>query len=129
MALEALRSLFANSKATTAQVQDMSAATAIKFHGGADTIFVDVRGAAEIAQTGTIKGAVHVPLQELARHADPSGRATLPAVDSDKTIILVCASGMRSANAAQQLIELGYRNVATIVGGIGQWKSAGGAIQ
>lgn len=107
----------------------MAAATAVQFHGDADTVFVDVRGVAEIAQTGTIRGAIRAPLPEFTEHADPSGKSSLPAADSGTTIIMVCASGARSAAAAHQLVGLGYENVANISGGIGQWHKADGPME
>lgn len=120
---------FFGGNSSGARVQNMSGSAAVQFHGDPNAVFVDVRGADEIAYTGTIEGAVRAPLPEFARHADPSGAGSLPAAADGKTIILVCASGARSGAAAQQLIRLGYENVANISGGIGQWKMAGGKLE
>lgn len=127
MNLASLFSGFGNS--TGAQVKNLSAAAAVQLHGQADVVFVDVRGHDEIAYSGTIKGAIRAPLPEFATHADPSGKAMLPAADSGKTILLVCASGARSGAAARQLATMNYPEVGNISGGIGAWKAAGGPME
>ncbi len=129
MNFDTIKTLFAGSQGSGARAEDMSASTAVQFHGDADTVFVDVRGLGEIAHSGTIRGAIRAPLPEFARHADPSGAGSLPAANAGKTIILVCASGARSGAAAQQLVRMGYTKVANIMGGIGAWSRAGGPME
>lgn len=114
---------------TGATVQTISGDSAVQFFGDDDTVFVDVRGLGEISYSGTIKGAVRAPLPEFMRHAKPDGSGTLPAADAGKRIIVVCASGARSGAACQQLVSLGYTNVANLRGGIGAWSHAGGAME
>ena len=109
-------------------MQTISASSAVQFFNDADTIFIDVRGHAEVSMSGTIKGAVIVPLQEFSAHAQPDGSGTLPATNEGKRIILVCASGARSGAAGMQLMRMGYDNVANLSGGIGAWARAGGAM-
>ncbi len=110
-------------------MQTISANSAVQFLGDKDTVFVDVRNPGEIANSGTIKGALVAPLPEFASHARPDGSSTLPAADAGKKIIVVCASGARSGAAAQQLLRAGYQDVANLSGGIGAWSRAGGAMQ
>lgn len=124
-----LGSLFAGGNAGGAQVENMSASSAVQFHGDPDTVFVDVRGLGEIQMSGTIKGAVRAPLPEFGNHAQPEGGGSLPAVADNKRIILVCASGARSGVAAQQLVRMGYTQVANLRGGIGGWMGAGGPVE
>ena len=114
---------------TGATVQTISGNSAVQFLDDKDTVFVDVRSLGEISYSGTIKGAVRAPLPEFMRHAQPDGSGTLPSADSGKRIIVVCASGARSGAACQQLIKLGYTNVANLRGGIGAWSHAGGAME
>jgi rhodanese-related sulfurtransferase len=114
--------------ASGARVDTISGETAVKFFGDRDTVFVDVRTPGEIEASGTVKGALKVPLQEFARHARPDGRGSLPAAGAGKRIILVCASGARSAAAAEQLVQMGYAEVANLRGGIGAWFRAGGPV-
>jgi len=110
------------------KMQTISAASAVRFHGDPDSVFVDVRGPGEISMSGTVAGALVAPLPEFARHARPDGSGTLPAASSGKRIILVCASGARSGVAAQRLVGLGYTDVANLCGGIIAWKQAGGPL-
>jgi rhodanese-related sulfurtransferase len=42
-------------------------------------------------------------------------------------IVVYCASGARSARAAQLLADLGYGPVSNL-GGLGDWKSGGGKV-
>ena len=114
---------------TGTKVETISGNSAVEFFGDKDTVFVDVRSLGEMQMSGTIKGAIRAPLPEFSRHAKPDGSGTLPAASDDKRIIVVCASGARSGAACQQLIQMGYTNVANLRGGIGAWSHAGGAME
>jgi rhodanese-related sulfurtransferase len=114
---------------TGVRVETISGNSAVQFFGDKDTVFVDVRSLGEMQMSGTVKGAIRAPLPEFARHAKPDGSGSLPGIDAGKRIIVVCASGARSAAAAQQLVSMGYSNVANLRGGIGAWAQAGGAME
>ena len=80
--------------------------------GTADTpSVVDVRDPAEFA-AWSIPSAVNIPLDELRARADE-----LPA---DREVVSVCASGNRSATAAEVLSRTG-RKVANLSGGMAAW--------
>ncbi len=111
-----------------ASFENISAGSAVQFHNDKDTIFVDVRSHGEVQMSGTVKGAIIAPLNELSTHARPDGSGSFPAANENKRIILVCASGARSGVAARQLTSMGYENVANLSGGIGAWHRAGGAM-
>lgn len=49
-------------------------------------------------------------------------------VPRDATIIVYCASGNRSALAADTLRTMGYANVASLEGGFRAWVDAGGPV-
>lgn len=85
--------------------------------GGQRPVLLDVR-AREEYEPGHLKDAVHIPrgLLELA------AAAHLP--DRDRLIIVYCAGGVRSALAAQTLVEMGYRDVASMLGGYDEWAGA-----
>lgn len=85
---------------------------------------VDVRDAPELAN-GTIPGAVHASRGMLEFYADPSSPYHKTELNPDRRVILHCASGGRSALAAQTLRELGYINVAHLDGGLKAWQAAG----
>jgi molybdopterin/thiamine biosynthesis adenylyltransferase/rhodanese-related sulfurtransferase len=72
---------------------------------------------------GHLPGAVHVP----RGHLESRIEAAVP--DHDGSVILYCASGIRSALAVRQLAELGYTDVVSMSGGFQQWKSEGRAWQ
>src|SRR5829696_5538583 len=90
-----------------------------KQQGSNGAVLVDVRETDELA-AGRIPGAKHVPRSYLESRIE----AAVP--DHDKHVILYCASGNRSAFAAQTLQELlGYEDVASMRGGITLWKDRG----
>jgi rhodanese-related sulfurtransferase len=91
--------------------------------GGA--LLVDIRDAPELDADGRIPGALHVPRGMLEFRADTTSPYHQPPLDPSKRVILHCASGGRSALAAQTLQEMGYEDVAHLDGGIKAWKDAG----
>ena len=81
-----------------------------------DVLIVDVRDPTEVEQTGRIKGAVNVSRGMLEFRADPDSQYHNPAFQKDKTILLHCASGGRSALAGKTLQDMGYTAVFNIGG-------------
>jgi rhodanese-related sulfurtransferase len=88
-------------------------------------VVLDVRDAMELAQSGKVAGAVHIPRGLLEFKADPDSPARDPNLDTDKTVILYCASGGRSALAGKTLKDLGYNKVYNL-GGFKDWVESGG---
>ena len=105
-------------------VTRISSEEAIKQHGG-DNVFVDVRDSSDIAKSGTIAGAVRVPRGFLEFAADDSLQHHHPALKKDANLFLVCGAGGQAALAGKTLKDMGFNSV-TNVGGIGDWKDAGG---
>jgi len=91
-------------------------------------LLVDVRDHSEVAMSGKAAGATHVPLFQLATHADPSHPDYKSDFSKDKTIVLYCASGARSQAAIQSLSRLGYSDLHNL-GGLQNWLRAGGAVE
>ncbi|MCL2513323.1 MAG: rhodanese-like domain-containing protein [Oscillospiraceae bacterium] len=83
-------------------------------------ILLDVRTDEEFKES-RIEGAVLIPDYEI------KGRAEAELPDKDALILVYCRSGRRSANAAYDLIDMGYTNVYDF-GGIIDWtyETAGG---
>ena len=81
-----------------------------------DVLIVDVRDPTEVQQTGRIKGAVNVSRGMLEFRADSESQYHDPAFQKDKTILLHCASGGRSALAGKTLQDMGYTAVFNIGG-------------
>ena len=90
-----------------------------------EALLVDLREPEERAQHGSIPGAIHAPRGMLEFWADPTSAYHRPEFDPSRRVILHCASGGRSALAADTLQQLGYANVAHLDGGINAWKDAG----
>src|SRR5688572_23633122 len=78
----------------------------------------DVRGPDETA-LGLPEGAIALPRAVL--EADPEVHHP----DRDAPLVLSCGSGTRSLRAAQALAALGYRRLASVVGGFAAWQAAG----
>ena len=99
-----------------AAVPKISAAEAAQKMAAADVLVVDVRDPSEVQQTGKLKGAVNVSRGMLEFRADPENPFHNPAFQKDKTILLHCASGGRSALAGKVLQDMGYTAVFNIGG-------------
>ena len=106
-------------KVTPAQAQEMIAS--------GNTLVVDVRDAPEVEQSGKVAGAIHVPRGMLEFRADPESPYHDQNFAKDKTVILYCASGGRSALSGQALKELGYTDVYNM-GAFKDWADSGGPI-
>ena len=76
-------------------------------------ILLDVRSEGEYNEEH-IEGALNIPDDELGERAADE----LP--DKNALILIYCRSGRRSANAANELIDSGYKNVYDF-GGIIDW--------
>lgn len=50
-------------------------------------------------------------------------------VPRDAHLVIYCASGNRSALAADTLQQMGYTNVASMAGGINAWMMSGGPVE
>lgn len=89
-----------------------------------DVVVVDLREPEELATHGRIPGAVHVPRGMLEFRCDPTSPYHEPALDPSRRTLLYCASGGRSALAADVLTGFGY-DVAHLDGGFASWTEAG----
>lgn len=76
-------------------------------------ILLDVRTKEEY-ESGHIKDAILMPIDTLEKEAPKTLN------DKEAPIIVYCRSGNRSANAANILVNLGYKNVYDL-GGIIDW--------
>jgi rhodanese-related sulfurtransferase len=113
--------------AANAAVPKISPQDAAKMIGGASVLVVDVRDGAEVAAAGKVKGAVHVPRGMIEFRADPESPYHDKAFSRDKTVIVYCASGGRSALAGKTLKDLGYNDVRNL-GGFKDWVESGGPV-
>jgi rhodanese-related sulfurtransferase len=77
---------------------------------------LDVREQSEWDQFH-IPGATLIPLGSL-----PDQLAKIP---KDKTVIVVCRTGRRSAEGRDILLKAGYEKVTSMTGGVTEWQSKG----
>jgi sulfur dioxygenase len=84
----------------------------------AGVFVVDVREPAEFhGELGRVAGSVLAPLATVAERARDWERG--------QPVVLLCRSGGRSLHAAHTLRELGFREVASMRGGMIAWNAAG----
>jgi rhodanese-related sulfurtransferase len=77
---------------------------------------VDVRSPGEF-QSLHVRGARNVSPQQIK--SDTTG------LERGDELLVICASGHRSARAAQQLAGMGFTNVSNVAGGLNAWRGAG----
>jgi rhodanese-related sulfurtransferase len=93
------------------------------------TLLVDIREPEERASTGTIPGAIHAARGMLEFYADATSPYHRPEFETDRRVILHCASGGRSALATDMLRQLGYTRAAHLDGGFKAWSAAGQPVE
>jgi len=79
---------------------------------------IDVRENSEW-QEQHIPGALHIPKDEIIANI----KASVP--EQDSPIYLHCRGGVRSIYAANCLLDLGYKEVYSVEGGITEWERSG----
>ena len=67
-----------------------------------ENLFIDLRNKDELDTAGTIKDALHIPLNEL--------RKRLPDLDRDKSYIPFCAVGIRAYIGHRILVQTGFKS-------------------
>lgn len=115
-----------NSPSTTAQKTSPKAKVNLvnvtdfaKIASAENTVLIDVRTPAELAETGFIKGATHLNFNDAGfPHA-------LEGLDQNKTIAVYCKSGGRSGNTTEMLEDMGFKTIYDLEGGITAWLAAG----
>ena len=106
-------------------VPRISAEEAIAKHAEGKATFIDVRDSGDIAKSGTIKGAHRIPRGFMEFAASEDMPFHNPVLNKDAELCLVCGAGGQAALAGKTLMDMGFKNVIN-VGGIGDWKNAGG---
>ncbi len=93
-----------------------------------DALLVDIRDPRELAREGRIPGAFHAPRGMLEFWIDPESPYHKPALATDKTLVLFCASAWRSALSVRALQDMGVENIAEMEGGFSAWKKSGAPV-
>lgn len=98
------------------QVQEVDAETVKEALENKESFhFIDVREESEWA-AGHLPGAIHLSKGIIERDIE----ARIP--DHNARIVLYCGGGYRSALAAKNLQEMGYKNVESMAGGYRAWQ-------
>src|SRR3989454_1127255 len=98
-------------EAANTAVPRVTLAQAREMMSKGNTLVVDVRDAPEVDKSGKVAGALHVSRGMLEFRADPESPYYDKNFAKQKTIILYCASGGRSALAGKVLKDMGYDQV------------------
>ena len=77
-----------------------------------DFVLLDVRESWE-SQVACIPGTILIPLRDLPRRVNE--------LNPRQEIVVYCHHGVRSLDAAYLLQQLGFKRVASLIGGIDQW--------
>lgn len=112
-----------------AEIKTLSAAEAIAIAGQDDVVLVDIRDPREIEREGRIPGSFSCTRGMLEFWIDPDSPYAKPIFQQDKTFVLYCAGGLRSALAAKTAQDMGLKPVAHIGGGFSAWRDAGGPVE
>ncbi len=115
-------------EAANAVVPKVTPAQAREMMAKGNTLVVDVRDAPELEKSGKVAGAVHHSRGMLEFRADPESPYYDKSFARDKTIIIYCASGGRSALAGKVLKDMGYGQVYNM-GAFKDWADSCGAVE
>jgi rhodanese-related sulfurtransferase len=115
-------------EAANAAVPRITPAQAKEMMARGNVLVVDVRDAPEVEKSGKVAGAVHVSRGMLEFRADAETPYHDKSFAKDKTIILYCASGGRSALSGKVLKDMGYGDVYNL-GAFKDWAESAGAVE
>lgn len=93
-----------------------------KLRSNTNVVLLDVRSAAEF-EKGRIPGAINMDVNSTRF---PQMIGTL---DKNKTYLVNCAVGMRSAKACKKLESAGFKELYDLAPGFDGWKKAGKPVQ
>jgi sulfur-carrier protein adenylyltransferase/sulfurtransferase len=83
-----------------------------KLNNGDNITIVDVRETFEL-QISRLENAVHIPVNEIPSH--------LNELESADELVILCRTGVRSAQICQFLVNQNFKNVQNVIGGINDW--------
>ena len=129
MALNITRTVIQMVSEANEQVEEISVANALRLVKQENILFIDVRDIREVAKTGRVLGARHVPRGMLEMWIDPETPYHREFFAEDRKFIFYCASAWRSALAAKTAQDMGLTPVAHLEGGINAWIDSGGPIE
>lgn len=114
--------------AAKARINELTAEEAIALASQPGTLIIDLRDIRERQRDGYIEQSLHVPRGMLEFWIDPESPYHKAAFSEDHHFIFHCASGWRSALAADTAQQMGLKPVSHIDGGLSAWIKAGGPV-
>jgi rhodanese-related sulfurtransferase len=93
---------------------DLSPEQAYKIYSDQDGDFIMIDVSSHKYKGKRIKGAIHIPLEELNRRYAEVQSRTLP-------VLIVSEQGLRSIQAAELLVKKGFFNINNVSGGLKFW--------
>ncbi|MBL7920855.1 MAG: rhodanese-like domain-containing protein [Bacteroidia bacterium] len=84
---------------------------------------IDLRTNDEIKSKGSIKGATQIDF------LDKNAEANIEKLDKNKTYLIYCAGGGRSADCAEFMQKQGFKEVINLEKGFSDWKNKGYEIE
>lgn len=103
-----------------ARVRQVTPPDAIRDHDP-NTLYLDVREPNEW-NLGHLPKAMHIPRGTLEGKVEEM-------IPRDRNVVVYCASGNRSALAADTMQQMGYTSVASLAGGFRGWAESGGEVE
>jgi rhodanese-related sulfurtransferase len=89
---------------------------------GRGAVIVDIRGESQVADGGSIPGAVWIARNVLEWRAAPDSPDADPRIAGcSGRLILICQQGYQSSLAAAALRELGREDATDVIGGFEAW--------
>jgi rhodanese-related sulfurtransferase len=79
---------------------------------------VDVRTAEEVG-TGRIEGSINLDFKS------PDFASRIEQISKNETVLIYCASGIRSGRAMELMKEKGFKEIYNLEGGLNAWREAG----
>lgn len=86
-----------------------------KIEANEELFLLDVREPFEF-RYAHIESSVLIPLNHVPQNLD--------AIDADKEVVVICHHGIRSQQAANFLMQVGFKKVGNLLGGIDAWSLA-----
>ena len=108
-----------------ARIPNLSPEEAFHAVQSGGSTMLDIRETEELALSGSVPGALHIPRGLLEFAVDPGHPVYRSEITHDTPLIVMSAGGHRSALATETLQTLGFSQVANLRGGFRAWVGQG----
>jgi len=113
--------------AARARIEEVETKDLIAMVDDPNVVIVDIRDVRERQRSGFIPGSVYAPRGMLEFWVDPKSPYFKEVFGEDKTFVLHCASGWRSALSTATLNDMGFP-AAHLREGFSTWAEQGGPV-